>query len=67
MTQKELERDFNRKTIKALASQGAKIYDRTWLPGKDGSYANGETGYKIDHNGTSKIMNYLQVLEMAGV
>lgn len=67
MTQKDLERDFNRKTIKALAKKGAQIYNKTWLAGKDGSFANGQTGYYLNHNGTSKVMDYLQVLAFAGV
>jgi hypothetical protein len=30
-----------------------------------GSYANGETGYMLDDNGTGRMRNYLQVLEIA--
>ena len=65
MTQKELERDFARKTIKALAKKGIRIYSKTWLPGKDGSFANGQTGYKLDDNGTSRIVDYTGVLNAA--
>jgi len=60
------ERDFSRAVISALRKQGKKIYATTWLPGKDGSYINGETGYKVDDNGTSRILKYEQVRQEAG-
>lgn len=67
MTQKDLERDFSRKTIKALAKKGIRIYDKTWLPKSNDPMpmANGETGYKLDDNGTSRIMNWASVEMLA--
>lgn len=65
MTQKDLNRDFSRKTIGALTKLGARIYNKTWLPKPNDEMpmANGETGYVVDDNGTSRVMSYQQVLE----
>lgn len=65
MTQKDLERDFSRKTIKLLKKARIQIIGKTWLPGKDGSFANGETGYKVDNMGTSQIKTYQDLLNVA--
>ncbi len=66
MTQKDLNRNFSRKTVNALTKKGARIYSKTRLPKANGgefACANGETGYKIDDNGTSRIMSFMDVLE----
>jgi len=61
MTQRELERDFSRKTINALTKNGIRIYNKTWLPDESGDYINGQTGYIVDDNGTSKVLTFSQI------
>lgn len=58
-------RHFNSKTLKALTTKGIAIISSTWLPGLDGSFANGCTGYILDDNGTQRIRTYTQVQELA--
>lgn len=58
-------RDFSRDIIKALAAKGATITGATWLPGTDGSYANGERGYTLDARGTHVVRTYAEVRTMA--
>lgn len=59
-------RDFSVKTIRALAKKWVQVVSKTWLPGPDGSFANGETGYLIDDNGTGRMKTFLEVLKIAG-
>jgi hypothetical protein len=59
-------RYFNAKTIRALAKKGARVIDATWGPGADGSFANGQTLFSVDENGTAKVRTFLDVLAMAG-
>lgn len=59
------ERDFSRKTIKALATKGIKIYGITAIPGFEGDIYFSGTGYKLDDNGISKIRDYNQVVLMS--
>ena len=56
---------FSVKTIKALARKGVSIIGIQALPGADGSYANCETGYVLDDNGTNRIRMYREVLALA--
>ena len=57
---------FNRKTLNALAKKGIAIHSATYLPNAEtGTFINGETGYMLDDNGTGRLRNYLQVLELA--
>lgn len=60
-------KDFNRKIIATLNARGIFFHGSTWLPGPDGSFANGETGYQLDDNGTHRVRTYRQVSEMAGL
>ena len=59
------EKHFSRPTIVMLRKKGISIIGATWLPGEDGSYANGETGYELNNNGQHQIRTYLQVIDMA--
>ena len=56
---------FSKRTLKALNRKGIYIIGGTWVPGADGTYANGESGYMLDDNGTGRLMRFLQVLELA--
>lgn len=58
-------KDFSPKTLKALAKKGIRVIGATWLPGQDGSFANGETGYNLDDNGTHRVRRFREVLELA--
>lgn len=58
-------KDFKRSTLACLRRRGIALVGATWLPGADGSFANGERGYQLDDNGTGKIRTYLGVLELA--
>ena len=55
-------KDFPRRTLASLTRLGIKLVGTTWLPGPDGSYANGERGYLVDDNGTGKVWTYKQVV-----
>lgn len=58
-------KDFSAPTRVMLRKKGITIIGATWLPGQDGSYANGETGYILDNNGQQQIRTYLGVIDMA--
>jgi hypothetical protein len=58
-------KDFNRKLVAALNKRGVFFVGSTWVPGADGSCANGETAYELDDNGMSCLRTYAQVKEMA--
>jgi hypothetical protein len=58
-------RDFNIKVIKSLKQKGISIYRKTWLPDSKGDFTNGETGYVINDNGTSRVKTYLEILALA--
>ena len=59
---KTASKDFDKRTIAHLLSRGIRITGTTWLPGTDGTYANGERGYILDDNGCQRIRNYAGVL-----
>lgn len=59
------QRDFNRTTLRSLKAKGIEIYGATWLPGKDGSFANGERGYQLSFKGCSLIRTFREVLDIA--
>lgn len=61
------QRDFNRKTVSDLGKKGISIVGCTWVPGADGSFANGERAYQLDDCGTMRIRTFTQVLALAGV
>lgn len=52
---------FSATTRKALTRKGVRVYGLQGLPGVDGSFANGETGYLVDDNGTGRVLTYSQV------
>lgn len=59
-------RHFGRKGVAALARKGIRIIGLTTIPGTGAmSYANGETGYSVDDNGTGRILTFMQVAERA--
>ena len=59
-------RDFSKATVKALNAKGIYIIGITVIPGEgDMPYANGETGYVLNDNGTSRIRSWSQVRTMA--
>jgi hypothetical protein len=53
---------FSKSTLRKLAKAGIFIVSATWIPGTDGSYANGESAYLLS-NGQMK--SFLQVLALA--
>lgn len=57
--------NFSSKTIKALSRKGIRIVSTTMLPGEDGSFANGETGYCLDNQGEYQVRTFGQVLALA--
>ena len=57
--------DFTKKQIKNLRKKGISIYGKQWMPGKDGSFANGHTGYLVDDNGTGRVFTFSQVMNLA--
>ena len=61
-------RHFNRVTLRMLTKRGVSLVGMTYLPNATtGSYANGETGYQVNDNGTSRILTLLQILARAEV
>jgi hypothetical protein len=59
-------KDFSRTTLAALRKQGIAVIGSTFVPGADGTFANGERAYQLDDNGTSKLRTFLDVLSIAG-
>jgi hypothetical protein len=57
---------FNAKILRALAKRGIYLNGSTWLPDASGNFANGETGYELDDNGTCRIRTYREVRAIAG-
>lgn len=58
-------KDFSKTVRNSLKSKGIAFISSTWLPGADGSFANGERGYVLNDNGTQVIRNYSQVAALA--
>ena len=59
-------KDFSKVTLRKLAKLNIYVIGSTWLPGNDGSYANGMTGYELDDNGCGKVRTFMGVLAMSG-
>lgn len=58
-------RHFGRKAIATLARKGVRIIGTTTIPGNGPMpFANGETGYSVDDNGTGRILSFFQVREI---
>lgn len=58
-------RHFSRKTLAGLSRKGIAIIGITCIPDASGSFANGETAYKVSDNGTGRIWTFRQVLRAA--
>lgn len=54
---------FGKRLIARLARRGIKIIGLTVIPDNSSNmpYANGETGYNIDDNGTGRVLTLLEV------
>lgn len=59
-----MSKDFSRTVNAQLKKLGAVIIGATFIPGVDGTFANGERAYQLDHNGTSILRTYREVLAM---
>jgi len=60
--------DFNRKTLRKLASLGIKLIGIQAIPDMASSmpYANASRGYVLDDNGTCRVRGFMEVLKLAG-
>lgn len=58
-------KDFSKTARATLARKGIAIIGSTWLPGTDGTFANGERGYTLSDNGTQRIRTYAEVVALA--
>lgn len=58
-------RDFTAKTRNALARKGIVIMNATFIPGEDGSFANGHRAYNVSDNGCGRVWTFAQVMEAA--
>jgi hypothetical protein len=58
-------KDFSRKTLAALAKKGIAVIGATFVPGADGTFANGERAYQLDNAGQHQIRTFGQVLALA--
>ena len=58
-------RDFSSKTRNALARKGITVLTVTFIPGSDGSFANGERAYNVSDNGCGRVWTFAQVMEAA--
>ena len=58
-------RHFSRQTLRGLESRGIVILGLTNVPGADGSFANGQTAYRLDNNGTHQMRTHAEVIEIA--
>lgn len=56
---------FGKRIVNKLAKKGIVFNSVQMLPGDDGSFANGETGYYVSDNGTGRMFTALQILELA--
>jgi len=55
---------FSAKTLKALAKKGLFLASSTFIPGPDGSFANGESAFLLSDG---RLLTWIQVYKMAGV
>ena len=58
-------KDFSANIRARLKAKNLTVIGSTWLPGSDGSFANGERGYQLNHGGCLKIRTFVQVLTIA--
>jgi hypothetical protein len=59
--------DFSKKTIAALARKGIRLVGLQAIPDMSSSmpFANATRGYIVDDNGTSRVLTFNEVLELA--
>lgn len=60
-----IQRDFSKKTLKALATKGVSIIGSQAVPDFDGDRYFSGVAYKLDCNGTGCLRTYSQVIVMA--
>ncbi len=53
---------FSAQARRALLRARIRITGLQGLPDADGSFANGETGYLVDDNGTGRVLSYRQIV-----
>lgn len=53
---------FSAKTLRSLTKKGLFLVSATYVPGEDGTYANGETAYALSNG---KLVSFLDVLKLA--
>lgn len=64
MSNRQVTDAFGRTTLKALkAREGVTIAYVNWLPGADGTMANGERGYMLSDG---RMRTFIEVLRLAG-
>jgi hypothetical protein len=66
MTHQIAARHFDPATLAGLRAAGIRIIGTTMVPGPDGSFADGETVYKIDDNGTHRVRTHRELRALAG-
>jgi hypothetical protein len=66
MTTKELNRDFDKATVRGLVAKGIRIVGKQAVPGRSGTFLDSETAYLLDDNGTGRLKLYLEVMAIAG-
>lgn len=60
-------RDFSKRTLNSLTREGIRIYGVQTVPGEGPMpMANGTRGYKVDDNGTGRVLDHAGVLAEAG-
>ena len=61
------ERDFSKRTLKALTLRGIRILGVQTIPGeRPMPMANGTRGYRVDDGGTGRVLDHARVLSEAG-
>lgn len=55
---------FSGRTVRNLARKGITVTGSTLVPDDVGSYANGETVYTLNDNGTYRIRTFTDVLTL---
>ncbi len=53
---------FSNATLRRLTKKGIFLVSSTWIPGADGSFANGETAFLVSDG---RLLTALQVLKLA--
>jgi len=53
---------FSNATLRRLAKKQIFLVSSTWIPGADGSFANGETAFLVSDG---RLLTFMQVLKLA--